>query len=83
MGELVQGSAIGNVAWGKHFHAEAFSGITYPNGHMFEDIFTTHLIRKRVDKEAFLPDALFHYRIRKADIAHEVDLEPRVGAGRL
>ena len=66
---LIRGSAIANVAWGKLCRADALSGITYPDGRAFEDIFTTHLVCRRLRKVTCLPDELFHYRIRNDSIS--------------
>lgn len=67
--ELLQNAAIDNVAWGKLCRRNVFSGISYPEGHAFEDIFTTHLVCRRVRKLTCVPDVLFHYRIRSSSIS--------------
>ena len=67
--ELIRGTAIGSVAWGKLCRASAYSGISYPEGRAFEDIFTTHLLCRRVGRATCLPDELFHYRIRSGSIS--------------
>ena len=60
---LLRGT-ISNAAWGKLCRAKVLLGIDYPNGHAYEDVFTTHLICKQIQKVTCLPDTLFHYRIR-------------------
>ena len=69
IGELIQGNAIRNVAWGKLCRADALSGITYPCGYTSEDIFTAHLLCRRTHKAICLPDEFFHYRIRGGSIS--------------
>ena len=66
---LIRGEAIGSVAWGKLCRASAYSGISYPEGRAFEDIFTTHRVCRRVGRATCLPDELFHYRIRSGGIS--------------
>ena len=69
LAELIRGT-IGGVAWGKLCRASAYSGISYPEGRAYEDVFTTHLVCKQVRRATCLPDALFHYRIRSGGISH-------------
>ena len=43
--ELIQGSSIGNAAWGKLYRLEAFSNIAYPYGHTYGVLYETRLSR--------------------------------------
>lgn len=48
-------------AWGKLYKKELFDGIRYPDGKIFEDIYTTHQILYRCNKIAIIPDKLVYY----------------------
>ena len=65
---------IGNVVWNKLYRAACFEGIRYPDGHNFEDVFTTWKIVKKLAENGgritVLPDELFHFRKRKSSISN-------------
>ena len=70
--------AFREVAWNKLYKQDCFSGIRYPEGHNFEDVFTTWKIMKRITEKkgtiAASPEVLFHFRVRKSSISHTMSL---------
>lgn len=59
-------------AWNKLFKRELFDGITYPEGKIYEDIYTTYSLIKKCAKVALTGKTLYHYRMRNDSITRSV-----------
>lgn len=62
------------TVWNKLYRSECLKGIVFPNGHNYEDVFTTWKLMKDLaskDKTvALLEEPLFHFRMRRSSISH-------------
>ena len=56
------------VPWCKLCRRRLFEGIAYPDGKIFEDIYTTHKLLLRCDRIAVLDECLFYYFQRPGSI---------------
>ena len=56
------------IAWAKLYRKSCFSDIRYPVGKIHEDEYITHQILFAHDKLAFVPEALYYYRINSNGI---------------
>lgn len=59
---------VGAYAWGKLFKAEQFSGIRFPEGRLYEDIFTIPYVMYPAAQIAYICTSLYYYRKRKGSI---------------
>lgn len=60
------------AAWNKLYRRELFDGIRYPEGCVFEDTATTHLLVYKAQRIAMTADRLIRYYYRKDSITHTV-----------
>ena len=58
------------TVWNKLYKRELFEKIQYPEGKVFEDIFTTHNLVFAAKRIVMLNDALYYHVIRKDSISH-------------
>ncbi len=65
-GDLMTGLSV--IAWNKLYRAEQFARVRYPEGRVFEDAATTHLVLYDLEKVAYLPAQLCYYRQREGSI---------------
>lgn len=69
---------FGDVVWNKLYRRECFDTIRFPDGHNYEDVFTTPRVLAAVAKRdgivAALPEELFHFRMRQSSITHSPSL---------
>lgn len=72
---LLVGGRVSDQAWDKLYRAELFEGVSYPEGHVFEDISTTYRLVMRAGRVACVPDALYHYRVREESISKQHSAE--------
>ena len=56
------------IAWNKLYRAKQFAKVRYPEGRVFEDAATTHLVMYNLQKVAYLPAKLCYYRQREGSI---------------
>lgn len=56
-----EGNGIYAYAWGRMIERDLLSGIRYPNGKLFEDVFTTHKIFFSVKQIAVVDARLYYY----------------------
>ena len=66
--ELLIGRRVSAQAWDKLYRADLFADVRFPDGHVFEDIATTHRLVMRAGRVACVPNSLVHYRERKGSI---------------
>ena len=65
------GRQASSQAWDKLYRADLFADVRFPDGHVFEDIATTHRLVMRAGRVACVPDALVHYREREGSISKQ------------
>lgn len=58
-----------SFTWNKLYKKELFDGIRYPEGHMYEDVWTTHKVIYKARRILYCVKSLYFYRIRKGSIA--------------
>ena len=67
-----------NVTWNKLYRSDCFSDIRFPDGHNYEDNATTWKLMARIAETGgtivFLPEVLYHFRMRKSSITHTITL---------
>ncbi len=56
---------ISIVVWNKLFHKSCFSGINFPNGHVFEEIFTVYKLFLQSVITISISKPLYHYRAQR------------------
>ena len=70
----VNGAIGGDVAWDKLYQRDCLGDIRFPDGHNYEDVYTTWKIIKCLSENegtvVFLPEELFHMRGRASSITH-------------
>lgn len=60
----------GNVAWNKLYNKKLFVGIRYPEGHVYEDVATTHKLVHKAGRIVMINDQLYYHLWRKDSISH-------------
>ena len=58
-----------SYTWNKLYNIELFDGIRYPEGHVYEDVWTTHKVIYKARRILYCVKSLYFYRIRKGSIA--------------
>lgn len=58
----------GSVVWNKLYRKALFAGIRFPEGHVYEDVATTHKTVYKADRILMIQDILYYYRERKGSI---------------
>lgn len=61
-----------NFAWGKLYRKELFRTLRYPEGKIFEDVFTTYRALFAVEKLALVDEPLYFYYYNPEGISHSV-----------
>lgn len=61
---------VGAAAWNKLYYRGLFREIRYPEGHVYEDIATTHKIIYQAECIISSSDILIYHRYRKESISH-------------
>lgn len=64
-----------SVVWNKMYRRELLNSVEFVKGKYFEDTYFIGEILQKVDKIAFIPDELYHYRMRKSSIINKDRLE--------
>lgn len=62
------------VLWNKIWKKELFSGITFPEGRIFEDASVTWKMVMKANKVVYLPDAYYHYYENTGSLVHTPSL---------
>lgn len=57
-------------AWGKLFRKELFSGVRFPEGKIFEDMYIIPIIFSKAKNNVLYHEGLYIYRIRENSIMH-------------
>ena len=65
---MMENDALVTV-WNKLFRRTLFRTVRFPEGRVYEDIFTTHLLVHGADTIVYSNAALYHYRIRAESIS--------------
>ena len=55
-------------AWNKLYKRDLFDGITYPDGKLYEDAFTTYKLFEKAKKIVFTSTKLYYYRVNPQSI---------------
>lgn len=58
------------IVWNKLFKRVLFDGIRFPEGHVFEEVATTHKLIYKADRIIGLSDKLYYYWYRKGSICN-------------
>ena len=58
------------VVWNKFYSKSLFDDIRYPDGHVYEEIATTHKLIYKAKNVYRIIDNLYYYRSRNASISH-------------
>ena len=70
MGTLIDGY-INNLAWNKAYKRELFDTVRYPNGKVFEDVFTTYKLIDKAEK-IFISDKItYNYELRGGSLSNK------------
>lgn len=69
MGTLIDGY-INNLAWNKAYKRELFDEIRYPEGKVFEDVFTTYKLINNADTIYISDKITYNYEIRGGSISN-------------
>ena len=59
---------MNSVAWNKLYHRDLFYDIRYPEGHVYEDIATTHMIIHRAERIYRCKERFYYRRKRRGSI---------------
>lgn len=59
-----------NFAWGKIYRKEDFCSLRFPEGKIFEDVFTTYQVLFSVEKIALADVELYYYYYNREGISH-------------
>lgn len=60
----------GNAAWRRLYKKDLFASVRYPEGRVFEDIFTTYKVTHEAKRIARINWRLYYYMDRKASLSH-------------
>lgn len=66
--KLLYNQDFHNSCWGKLYKKELFSNITYPEGHIYEDLGTTYKLVDRCDRIVYSSLKKYYYLLRKGSI---------------
>ena len=65
------------VIWNKLYRADRFVHLLFPDGHNYEDVFTTWKRMKKLADEGgtvvSISEELFHFRVHKSSITHTIN----------
>lgn len=70
MGILIDGY-INNLAWNKAYKRELFDTVRYPNGKVFEDVFTTYKLINKADRMYITDKITYNYELRGGSISNK------------
>lgn len=70
MGILIDGY-INNLAWNKAYKRELFDTVRYPNGKVFEDVFTTYKLINKADRIYITDKITYNYELRGGSISNK------------
>lgn len=74
---LLKDYRVRNYAWGKLIKRELWKDIKFPDGKIFEDIYTIHKVLIKSTKTVIIPSIYYHYNISsKNSITH--GLKPEI-----
>ena len=67
------------VVWNKIYRSDCFDQFHFPDGHNYEDVFTTWKLMKKLADEGgtvvAISEELFHFRVRKSSITHTTNIQ--------
>lgn len=68
--ELLYSKKLNHSPWGKLYRKELFENIAYPEGYLYEDLFTTWRLFQKADMVAVSDAVTYCYFIRPESIVH-------------
>lgn len=68
--KMLQISHYESFVWNKLFRREMLEGITFPSGHLYEDLYTTYKALDRANKIVYSREIKYYYRQRAGSIIH-------------
>ena len=73
--ELICFNNIGQGVWNKLYRRELFEDLRFPVGRLYEDVFLTYRLIANARKIVWLPNMLYHWRMRAKSITHLITLK--------
>lgn len=74
---LLSPNGCGDFYMNKLFRNKFFDDFRLPEGKVFEDIYSMHLIFEASEKTVFLPEGLYEYRKLEDSLSHSKNWSPR------
>lgn len=68
--KMLQFGYYESFVWNKLFRREILDGITFPSGHLYEDLYTTYKMLDRAEKIVYSKEIKYYYRQRSGSIIH-------------
>ncbi len=68
--KMLQVSHYESFVWNKLFRREILTGISFPSGHLYEDLYTTYKALDRANKIVYSREIKYYYRQRAGSIIH-------------
>lgn len=76
---FINPKGMGDYAVNKIYKRELFeTGIRFPEGHIFEDIYTSYRLFGEAKKVVCLDQDLYYYRMRSGSISHSKKFNPKM-----
>ena len=75
---LLSSDGCGDFYMNKLFRRKFFESFRLPEGKVFEDIYSMHLVFEKSKKTVFLPEGLYEYRLLPNSLSHSKDWSPRI-----
>lgn len=75
---FVDPKGLGDYAVNKIYRKSLFDGIRYPEGHIFEDIYTTYKLFEKANKVYCLNKDYYYYRQRTGSVSHAKAYNPKL-----
>ena len=68
-------SRLRTCVWNKIYKRILWNSISFPEGHTSEDIATLYIILMKAHAVSYIPEFLYHYRMRDNSITHDSSME--------
>lgn len=68
--EMTAYDYVDGLAWNKLYKKDLFEDVRYPEGHVYEDVYTTHKLIHKAAKVFLLNNRLYYHVKRRGSITH-------------